>query len=166
MSNNPQHFVYVMLRSDGKVKIGRSDDPTKRAIALERVFGHDFKVIRTWGMDWSMACHTEAHTLSILANYRPQSREKETFDVSVETAIIAVEKAIFRAAKRPEPLLYEITEAETHPRVYALAPAQPRPSLGALARECLLSHGIEDENSPEAWAFAEKWTGSIMNDEH
>ena len=81
-------YVYVMQVEPGVIKVGRSDDPQRRAHQLTRVWGQRVAVAFKLQSDNAPAVEQAAHR--ILATYRI---EGEWFSATAQEGILAVETA-------------------------------------------------------------------------
>jgi hypothetical protein len=143
-------YVYVARRSDGKIKVGYSTRPRLRMDELRTQFGMAFTLIRTWKHDRAVNVETVAHRL--LVELRdPKSQGIETYDADAKAVIAAIKEAIWRFDRGI------LRSVPTRPWTRRYAPFVSPEETAHAVKEWLLSIGITDERSPEAFAAADMW---------
>lgn len=87
--------VYVMHSPVGIVKIGMSKDAGKRRDVMQKATGLGLKLVHTTETMYARAVEAAAHQL-----LSEQRKAGEWFDVSIETAVSAVERAVAEVDER------------------------------------------------------------------
>jgi hypothetical protein len=144
-------YVYVARRSDGRLKVGYSTRPSRRKEELRTQFGMTFSMIRTWKHDRAVNVETVAHRL-LVAHRDPDSQGIETYNANETVVIEAVKEAIWRFDRG----IFAGVPTRPWPHLIHLPPMSPEGSTKAV-REWLAGLGIENDDSPEAFAVVDQW---------
>lgn len=147
-------YVYMARRSDGKLKVGYSIAPARRMEGLRGQFGMDFTLVRKWKHDRAVNVETVAHRL--LTDYLdPCSQGYETYDTDERTVVAAIKEAIWRFDRGI------LCGLPTRPwtRRYLTSPSSEE--IANSVKEWLLSRGIADDRSPEAFAVVDEFGKSL-----
>jgi len=143
-------YVYVARRSDGKLKVGYSTRPKLRMDELRTQFGMAFTLVRTWKHDRAVNVETVAHRL--LVDRRDlTSPGVETYDADAKIVIATIKEAIWRFDRGI------LRGVPTRPWTRRYPPSASPEETARAVREWLLSVGITDDRSPEAFAAVDGW---------
>src|SRR6185437_14329737 len=143
-------------RADGKLKVGYSANPTKRMDGLRAQFGMKFTLVRKWKHDRAVNVEAVAHRL-LVDHLAPDVEGIETYNADERIVVTAIKEAIWRFNRRN----LRGVPTRTWARYIRLPSGGSWEEVSRLSKEWFLGLGIEDDQSPEAFAAVDQWIAKM-----